>query len=186
MPETNTAAETKPKTTRTRRTKRKIVEDHARSYFDAVAARDPEQMAKHWSDDIVEDLPGVGMLRGPTAIKGFFREMFAALPDLEMTAERIVADDSRAAVEWRLRGTFSGAPYQGIEPNGRHIELRGLDLLEIEKQKITNNTVFFDTSEFARQIGMLPPMDSGAERAMKGAFNTVTKLRRAVNERMGS
>jgi hypothetical protein len=85
-----------------------------------------------------------------------------------------------------MRGTFSGAPYQGIEPNGRDVELRGLDLLEIEKQKITSNTVYFDTGEFARQIGMLPPQDSGAERAMVGAFNAVTKLRKAVNERMGS
>jgi hypothetical protein len=38
---------------------------------------------------------------------------------------------------------------------------------------------------FARQIGMLPPLDSGAERAMKGAFNTVTKVRRAIDERRG-
>jgi steroid delta-isomerase-like uncharacterized protein len=186
MAETNTAAETKPKTPRSRRTKRKIVEDHARSYFEAVAERDPEKMSKHWADDVVEDVPGVGVLRGPAAIKAFFREMFAALPDLETTAQRVVADDTRAVVEWRMGGTFSGAPYQGIEPNGRHVELRGLDLFEIEKQKITSNTVYFDTSEFARQIGMLPPQDSGAERAMKGAFNAVTKLRKAVNERMGS
>jgi steroid delta-isomerase-like uncharacterized protein len=181
-----TEAAPKPKSTRTRRTKRKIVEDHARSYFDAVSERDPEAMAKHWADDVVEEVPGVGVLRGPDAIKAYFREMFAAVPDLEMTAQRVVADDTRAAVEWRMRGTFSGAPYQGIEPNGRHVELRGLDLLEIEKQKITSNTVYFDTGEFARQIGMLPPQDSGAERAMVGAFNAVTKLRKAVNERMGS
>ena len=30
---------------------------------------------------------------------------------------------------------------------------------------------------------MLPPDGSGVDRAMKGAFNTVTKLRRAVAER---
>jgi steroid delta-isomerase-like uncharacterized protein len=181
-----TTTDTKAKTTRTRRTKRKIVEDHARSYFEAVASRDPEQMAKHWAEDVVEDVAGVGVLRGPAAIKAYFREMFAALPDAEMTVERLIADDSHAVVEWRLRGTFSGAPYQGIDPNGRHVELRGVDVLEIEKQKIKSNVVYLDTSEFARQIGMLPPQDSGAERAMKGAFNAVTKLRRAVNDRMGS
>jgi hypothetical protein len=31
---------------------------------------------------------------------------------------------------------------------------------------------------------MLPPQDSGAERAMKGAFNAVTRVRKAVNERV--
>jgi hypothetical protein len=39
---------------------------------------------------------------------------------------------------------------------------------------------------FARQVGMMPPLDSGAERAVKGAFNAVTKLRKAVAERTGS
>jgi hypothetical protein len=31
----------------------------------------------------------------------------------------------------------------------------------------------------------MPPQDSGAERAMKGAFNAVTKVRRVVEERRG-
>ena len=185
MPETKPAAAAKPKARRPRRTKRKIIEDHVRSFFDAVAARDPEAMAKHWADDLVEEVPMVGVMRGPDQVKQYFREMFAALPDAEMTIQRLVADDTSAAVEWRLRANFTGGPYQGIEPNGRHLELRGLDLIELEGGKIKSNTVYFDTSEFARQVGMLPPADSGAERAMVGAFNAVTKVRRAVNERVG-
>ena len=46
-----------------------------------------------------------------------------------------------------------------------------------------SNTAYFDGASFARQIGMLPPDGSGADRAMKSAFNAVTKLRRAVAER---
>ena len=42
---------------------------------------------------------------------------------------------------------------------------------------------YFDGASYARQIGMLPPDGSGADRAMKSAFNTVTKLRRAMAER---
>jgi steroid delta-isomerase-like uncharacterized protein len=183
MAETKTAEEAKPKTRRPRRTKRQIVEDHVRSYFEAAARRDPDAMAKHWVADGVEVIPGSDPLRGPDAIKAYFRDLFAALPDSEMRVQRIVADDSSAAVEWRLSGTFSGAPYQGLEPTGRHVELRGCDVLEVKGGKLTGNTVYFDATEFARQVGMLPAADSGAERAMKSAFNAVTKLRRAVNER---
>jgi steroid delta-isomerase-like uncharacterized protein len=183
MPETKTAAGTKPKTRKPRRTKRKIVDDHVRSYFKAAASRDPEAMAKHWANDGVELIPGSPPLRGPDAIKAYFRELFAALPDAEFAVQRIVADETGAAVEWRLSGTFTGAPYQGIEATGRRVELRGCDVLEVKASKLTSNMVYFDATEFARQVGMLPPADSGAERAMKGAFNTVTKLRRAVNER---
>ena len=42
------------------------------------------------------------------------------------------------------------------------------------------NTAYYDGASFARQVGMLPSEGSGAERAMKGAFNAVTKMRRRV------
>jgi steroid delta-isomerase-like uncharacterized protein len=168
---------------RRRITKRKAVETHARSYFEAIAARDPRAIGEHWHDDGVDDIVPLGVMRGRTQIEALFRELFASTPDLETTVSRVVAGEKQAAVEWRMRGTFDGAPFQGIEPTGKPIEMRGLDMLEIEDGKIRSITGYYDGAEYARQIGMLPPQDSGAERAMTGAFNAVTKLRRAVNER---
>jgi steroid delta-isomerase-like uncharacterized protein len=170
---------------RRRITKRKAVEAHARSYFDALAARDPEAIVAHWHEEGVDEVVPIGVKRGQGEIERFFREVFAAVPDLETNVTRIVAGEKQAAVEWRMRGTFDGAPFQGIEPTGRPIELRGLDMLEIEDGKISRITGYFDGAEYARQIGMLPPQDSGAERAMTSVFNAVTKVRRAMNERRG-
>jgi steroid delta-isomerase-like uncharacterized protein len=176
--------EAKTKTPRTRRTgKRKAVEEHARSYFDALARRDAEAMGDHWSGEGIEDIVPLGVFRGVAEITSFFRELFAAVPDAETAVTRLVADESRAAVEWRTTGTFGGAPFQGIEPTGRPVEIRGFDLLEIEDGKILRNTAYYDGMAFARAVGMMPAQDSGAERAMKNAFNAVTKLRKAVNER---
>jgi steroid delta-isomerase-like uncharacterized protein len=171
---------------RRRITKRKAVEAHVRGYFDAIAARDPRALGEHWHDDGVDDIVPLGVMRGRQQIEELFRELFAAVPDLETTVPRVVAGEKQAAVEWRMRGTFDGAPFQGIEPTGRPIEMRGLDLLEVEDGKIQSITGYYDGAEYARQIGMLPPHDSGAERAMTSAFNAVTKLRRAVNERRPS
>jgi len=70
-----------------------------------------------------------------------------------------------------------------LEPTGSHIELRGVDLIELEDGKITSNTAYFDSSSYARQIGLLPADGSGADRAMKTAFNAATKVRRALAER---
>ena len=170
---------------RRRITKRKAVEAHVRSYFDAIAARDPQAIGEHWHDDGVDDIVPLGVLRGRRQIEELFRELFAATPDLETTVSRVVAGEKQAAVEWRMRGTFDGAPFQGIEPTGKPVEMRGLDMLEVEDGKIRSITGYYDGAEYARQIGMLPPHDSGAERAMTSAFNAVTKLRRAVNERRG-
>ena len=63
------------------------------------------------------------------------------------------------------------------------MEIRGFELFEVADGKIAATTVYYDGLSFARQVGMMPPLDSGAERAMKNAFNAVTKVRRAIDER---
>jgi steroid delta-isomerase-like uncharacterized protein len=179
-PESASTAGTPEAPPRRRITKRKLVEDRARSYFDALAARDPAALAEHWSADGVADVVPYGILRGEGEIRAFFRGLFAALPDLETTVSRVAATAHEAAVEWRMAGRFTGAPFMGLEPTGRRIDLRGVDLLEIEDGSIVGGTSYYDGASFARQAGMLPAEGTGAERAMKGAFNAVTKLRQRI------
>jgi steroid delta-isomerase-like uncharacterized protein len=174
-------SEAKPQ--RKRITRRKAVEEKVRSYFEAMDARDANAMAAHWREDGVEDVVPVGLMRGRDELRDFFASMFAAMPDARTTVTRLIAGEQSCAVEWRLEGTFDGAPYMGLEPTGNHVEIRGLDLLELEEGELVSNTAYFDGAGFARQIGMLPADGSGADRAMKSAFNAVTKLRRAVAER---
>jgi steroid delta-isomerase-like uncharacterized protein len=171
-------AEAKPP--RRRITRRKAVETHVRSYFEAIANRDTSAMAGHWREDGVDDLVPLGPLRGTGEITAFFRELFAAIPDLEMTVTRVVAGEREAAVEWRLTGHFTGGPFQGVDATGRRIDMRGLDLLEVEDGAIVANTAYYDGMTFARQIGLMPPENSSAENAMKSAFNAATRMRRAV------
>lgn len=159
----------------------KAVEGAASTYFDAVTARDPAAMAACWHPDGVEDIIPLGVFRGPEAVRNLFSELFRAMPDFEMTVTRITADHEVAAVQWRATGTFTGAPFQGFEPTGKRVELRGTDCLEIDADgKITRNTAAYDGAAFARGIGMLPAENSGADKAMRSAFNAVTKLRKAV------
>jgi steroid delta-isomerase-like uncharacterized protein len=180
-PEAPAKPDAKPQ--RKRITRRKAVEQHVRSYFEAVDRRDVEAAVAHWREDGVDDMVPVGVLRGRDEMRQYFKSVFAATPDARTTITRLVAGEQSCAVEWRLEGTFDGAPYLGIEPTGKHIEIRGLDLLELENGEIVSNTGYFDGASFARQIGMLPADGSGADRAMKSAFNAVTKLRRVVAER---
>ena len=164
-------AETKP--TRRRTPKRKVVEQHARSALDALSRRDANGIGEHYREDCVVDIVPIGVFRGRREIVDFFLEVFAAVPDLETTVTRVVAGETQAAVEWRMRGDFTGAPF------------RGIDLLEIEDGETVSNTAYYDGASFARQVGMLPPEGSGADRTMKSAFNAVTKVRKALAERTG-
>lgn len=162
----------------------KAVEGVARSYFDAIAAGDLDAIPSHWHHDGVEDLVPIGIFRGPDGVRKLFAEMFAAMPDLSITVERVTAGVEGAAVQWRLWGTFDGEAFQGIRPTRRRVELRGTDCLEIDSEgRITRNTVYFDGAALARAIGMLPPQDSASERAMRSGFNLITRLRERAGRR---
>jgi steroid delta-isomerase-like uncharacterized protein len=176
-------SEAKPQ--RKRITRRKAVEQTVRSYLEAMNNRDAAAMVAHWREDGVEDIVAVGVLRGPDELRDYFSSLFAAMPDATTTITRLVAGEQSCAVEWRLEATLNGEPFMGIEPTGKHVEIRGFDLIEVEDGQIVSNTAYFDGMSIARQIGMLPADGSGADRAMKGAFNAATKLRRALAERRG-
>ena len=160
----------------------RTAEETVRAYFDAVAARDPEQMASYWHEEGIEEILPVGIFRGPEELKAYFSELFAAVPDMELTVDRVLAKDNDVLVQWRASGTFSGGALQGIEATGRRIELRGLDWLEVEGELITRNTAFADGAALARGMGLLPPQGSAAEKAMFSAFNAFTKARGAVSD----
>jgi steroid delta-isomerase-like uncharacterized protein len=163
----------------------------------AVQARSPGQLAREtfenlferrdidavrplWTDSSVDHFLALGVdARGTEQLAAFFAELHAAIPDVEMTIENIVEDDRHAIVQWRMTGTFDGAAFQGIEPSGSRIELRGCDVFRFtEDGKLDENTVYQDGAEFARQIGMLPARDSTADRALLGSFNARMRLRR--------
>ena len=160
-------------------------EETAKSYFQAIADRDAQRIAQHWHPEGVDDFVAFGIYRGPDEIRGFFDELFAAIPDAEMIVDRIVADDHHAVVQWRLRGNFTGGSFQGLDAPGKPVETRGCDVFEIEDGLITRNTAYSDGMDFARQIGMLPPQGSGVEKALYGAFNGMNKLRTTIEDRIG-
>jgi steroid delta-isomerase-like uncharacterized protein len=177
------AGEPAAKPQRKRITRRKAVEQTVRSYYEAMDNRDVDGMVGHWREDGVEDIVPIGVLRGPAELRTFLTELFAAMPDASTTITRLIAGEQSCAVEWRLEGTFDGAPFMGIEPTGTRVELREVSVVEVQDGEIVSITAYFDGASFARQIRMLPPDGSGVDRAMKGAFNAVTKMRRAVAER---
>jgi steroid delta-isomerase-like uncharacterized protein len=152
----------------------------ARSYFEAVGACDIDAMTAFWAPGGIENIVPIGELSVPDGMRAFFSELFAALPDSKTEVLDLVAARNQAAVRWRTTGTFCGEPFQGIEATGARVELEGLDLLTIEDGLIRRNDAYYDSMSFARQIGMMPPRDSGAERRVAQAFNTRTRVARSL------
>jgi glyoxylase-like metal-dependent hydrolase (beta-lactamase superfamily II)/predicted ester cyclase len=174
-----TADEAAATTTRERASRTPGPAKVARSYFDAVAARDVDEMVEHWVPGGIENIAPIGQLSVPEGMRAFFTELFAAIPDQKFEVLDVVAARNQAAVRWRATGTFCGGPFQGVEPTGGRVELEGIDLLTIKDGRIERNDAYYDGTQFARQIGLLPPRESAAERGMTSAFNARTKLMRS-------
>ncbi len=114
------------------------MEQQIRDYFEAMDRRDVDAMLEHWAEDGFEDMVPVGVIRGHDELRKSLTAQFAAMPDMRTTVTRLVAGEHNCAVEWRIEGTFDGAPYMDLEPTGSHIELRGIDLIELEDGQITS------------------------------------------------
>lgn len=157
-----------------------------REAFDAIAAKDLDRLAEVWDERTTDNFIALGSeVTGRDDLRAFFAETFTALPDLEFSTEAIHDVDEHTAVgQWRLRGTFSGGPFQGIEPTGKPIDLRGIDVMRFEGGVLRHNDVYYDGLAFARQVGLLPPADSTADRAMLAGFNALTKAKAAVRDQL--
>jgi steroid delta-isomerase-like uncharacterized protein len=158
------------------RTPSQIARDAFRILFDERDLSDPYRL---WSDDSVDHFLAAGQsVRGAQPLAQWFRELLDAVPDFRMEVLNAFDDgDRQATLAWRATGTFSGGPFLGIESNGRRIDLRGVDVMRFDSDgKIDENWIYYDGAEFARQVGMLPPRDSAADRAVLAAFNAKTRL----------
>ena len=156
-------------------------------YFEALNKHDLDMAAGFLAEDVVEEITGVGILRGREEVRNFFDGLMKAAPDMEVLIDRTVSEGDTTVVQWRMNGTFTGGPlFNGVQPTGGRLQLRGCDVVDVRDGKIVRNTAFQDGIELARALGMMPPQDSAAEKAMIAAFNGATKLRTAVRDRFGS
>ena len=149
--------------------------------FEQLNRHDVSGLRPFWTADTVERFPD-RTCRGPDEIAAYFEESFRALPDMHIEPVSIVEQGEIVFARWRLTGTHQG-PVQGIEGTGKSIELDGIDHFALRDGRIVSNFVVFDQMQYSRQLGILPAQDSAADKAMKAAFNTGTKLARKLRER---
>ncbi len=134
-----------------------------------------------WTADTVVRLPD-RTCTGADEIAAYFDEGFAGMPDWHMEVVSIAADGDDVFVHWHLTGTHTG-PLLGIEPTGKPLVVDGMDHFVIRDGKVVSNFVIFDQMQYARQIGMMPPDGSSADKALKSAFNLRTKLAERLRKR---
>jgi steroid delta-isomerase-like uncharacterized protein len=155
--------------------------DTALKVFDAINAHDVAALRALWAPDVTERFPDK-TCHGPDELAAHFDGLFAAMPDFHMETVSSVEDGETVFVRWVLTGQHTGAPFSGVERTGARIELDGMDHFTIRDGKVASNFVVFDQMEVGRQLGLLPPDGSTADRALKAAFNAKTKIAEAIRQ----
>jgi steroid delta-isomerase-like uncharacterized protein len=153
----------------------------ARAYFEAVAARDLDAMTSFYEPGGTGEIHGLVELTVPHSYRAWFANLFAAVTDFHFEILAVIAEDERAAVRWRLTGTFDGdAQFEGLDPTGAKIDISGCDVLTIRNGKIQRNDAYLNGAQMAQQLGALPPTGSLPERAMLAVLNLKTRIARAL------
>jgi glyoxylase-like metal-dependent hydrolase (beta-lactamase superfamily II)/predicted ester cyclase len=149
----------------------------ARRYFEAIDAHDVQAATAMWAAGGRENVRGQVDVLAPEGVREFIGELVGAMPDLNMQVVSTTSEGECCGVQWRLTGTFAGpGHFGGVAPTGNPIELEGFDLLTVRDGLIQANDAFTDSMTFARQVGMMPPQGSTAEKRLTGAFNVKTNL----------
>lgn len=148
--------------------------------FERLNAHDPDGVVERDAEDVIEDWAVVGRLEGRTAVRDHFASVFAAVPDIHIDIERMVAEGDAVFVHWHLTGTFTGAAFNGIAATGRGIDIRGNDYFTVRDGKIVSGFIAYDGMDYAIQAGLLPPAGTAADRVMKAGANAATAVRRRL------
>jgi len=145
-----------------------------RRTFDALNRGDISALREFWTEETVERFPD-RTCRGADEIAAYFEEALSAISGWHMELVAIAEQGEHVFVHWHLTGTHTGL-IQGIEPTDKPVAIDGMDHFVIRDGKVVSNFVVFDQMQYARQLGMMPPVGSTGDRVVKAAFNAKTKL----------
>lgn len=96
-------------------------------------------------DDIVGYWPGADEpVRGRDQYVGALRELLARVPDLTLSVQESADNGEYIFIRWVAHATNA---------EGERIEQTGVDRIRVVDGKVVENRIFFDRSQFERQLG---------------------------------
>lgn len=136
-------------------------------YLAAWNARDADRIASFFAPGAVYEDRGAGeTARGPGEIAAHAARVHAAFGDLRFELVRAAHGEDFTAGHWTSRMTHTGE-IDGLAASGRVVEAEGVDVATLDAEgRITHLASFYDGAQIMRDLGVLPPRGSGAERAL--------------------
>ena len=127
-------------------------------YNDAWNAHEIDAIvAMHTEDSVFENHVTGDLNVGREQIGNAIRGIFAVFPDLNFEGRRQYIREDLVVQEWTARGTQQGAMTRGgvkVEPTGRQVEYKGMDVIPIEDDLVARKDVYSDSITLLRQLGL--------------------------------
>jgi steroid delta-isomerase-like uncharacterized protein len=114
-------------------------------------------VSMHTDDSVFENHTTGDVNIGKAAIAKAITGIFGVFPDLSFEARSQYVRDDLVVQEWTARGTHQGAMSRSgmtIEPTGRVVEYRGMDIIPIRNGLVARKDVYSDGVSLLRQLGL--------------------------------
>ena len=111
----------------------------------------------HTDDSVFENHTTGDVNIGKDAIAKAITGIFGVFPDLSFEARSQYIRDDLVVQEWTARGTHEGPMNRSgmtIEPTGRTVEYRGMDIIPIRDGLVARKDVYSDGVTLLRQLGL--------------------------------
>jgi steroid delta-isomerase-like uncharacterized protein len=114
-------------------------------------------VSMHTEDSVFENHTTGDVNIGKESIARAITGIFGVFPDLSFEARSQYLRHDLVVQEWTARGTHEGPMTRSgiaIEPTGRKVEYRGMDIIPIRDGLVARKDVYSDGVTLLRQLGL--------------------------------
>jgi steroid delta-isomerase-like uncharacterized protein len=157
--------------------------EFAERYLGAWNSRDPAAVGECVTEDVFWEDPALAEpARGRREVEAFVELTRTAFPDYEFVELGLPApsqDGLTAYAPWRMTGTNTGPiDPPGLAATRRPVDIEGIDRWQFRDGLIVRYRAFYDFTEMARQLGLMPPRGGALERIGAQAQRLAARVRR--------
>jgi steroid delta-isomerase-like uncharacterized protein len=127
----------------------------ARRSWEIVSPDNLDLIEEVYAPDLVWHEPDQD-IRGYDQAKQFVSSFFAAMPDINITVEDLIAEGEKVVSRYTIRGTHQGETEEFGPPTGRQMELKGITIHRFEDGKIVEEWNSYDNLSILQQLGLAP------------------------------
>ena len=128
-------------------------------YVELYNAGDLDACMELYAEEAVQRMHD-GVFEGVAAIRARLARDLDAFPDAKYVVESFVEDGDEFADEWTFTGTNTGPfrlPDGTVLPaNGKPVEIKGMELVEVRDGKIVVDNLYYDFMAAVAQLGLVP------------------------------